>query len=399
MLRKLLLVTAMTLVLLAALWPTQPAAAQSGLSPEDIQAMVDAHNADRRRVAAAEAQRLGGTVVIPDLAWDANLAAFAQEWADHLIAFDPPRMFHRTNSPYGENLYWGAASGRPLDLTPAVPVRSWVSEETFYNYDSNTCQAGQQCGHYTQVVWANTTAVGCGRATRTYNGWDYIVWVCNYNPPGNFNGERPYTVAPATEGVIGGTVTTGGVPAGGINLTLRRCSNGSCANAGTTTTGADGSYRFTNAASLGDGESYGVGFRNWENGYNESYLWYWYGPRITSYSSGANADGGSFDIVNVALAGPQGGATVGLPAEFSWISRGIPGESYSVSFYDVNTWSEVASSQPAEATSLTVGADLSVNGATLQANTPYNWTVFVVNGTWSQGYGESYYYRTVTLQP
>jgi pathogenesis-related protein 1 len=45
------------------------------------------------------------------------------------------------------------------------------------------------CGHYTQLVWADTEAVGCAVArnpTQTYE-----VWVCNYTPGGNFAGERP----------------------------------------------------------------------------------------------------------------------------------------------------------------------------------------------------------------
>jgi PadR family transcriptional regulator len=44
------------------------------------------------------------------------------------------------------------------------------------------------CGHYTQIVWSNTREVGCGVARDS----NREVWVCNYNPPGNWIGERPY---------------------------------------------------------------------------------------------------------------------------------------------------------------------------------------------------------------
>ena len=40
-------------------------------------------------------------------------------------------------------------------------VTAWVNEEADYHYASNTCDAGQMCGHYTQIVWATTTKLGC----------------------------------------------------------------------------------------------------------------------------------------------------------------------------------------------------------------------------------------------
>ena len=50
------------------------------------------------------------------------------------------------------------------------------------------------CGHYTQVVWAESSNLGCGYAQCTVNSpfdgfdtWDN--WVCNYDPPGNVEGE------------------------------------------------------------------------------------------------------------------------------------------------------------------------------------------------------------------
>jgi hypothetical protein len=44
------------------------------------------------------------------------------------------------------------------------------------------------CGHYTQIVWRNTKSVGCAVA----RGKGVEVWVCNYDPPGNYAGQRPY---------------------------------------------------------------------------------------------------------------------------------------------------------------------------------------------------------------
>ncbi len=130
--------------------------------------MLEAHNAVRARVG------------LPPLVWSARVAAVAQDWANRLIA---ARDFsHRPDNPYGENLF--AISG--ATASPAEVVAAWAGEARDYNLRSNTC-AGV-CGHYTQIVWRATRSVGCGVATDPENE----VWVCDYDPPGNFEGQRPY---------------------------------------------------------------------------------------------------------------------------------------------------------------------------------------------------------------
>ena len=47
------------------------------------------------------------------------------------------------------------------------------------------------CGHYTQVVWRNTTKIGC--AIYTCPGFQYgSTVVCDYGPGGNIGGQSPY---------------------------------------------------------------------------------------------------------------------------------------------------------------------------------------------------------------
>jgi uncharacterized protein YkwD len=139
------------------------------LPPQSLaRAMVDAHNAARVNL------RLGS------LEWSDKLAARAQDWANTLLARQ--QFSHRPNSPYGENLFEITGG----TATPTQVVNAWVSEARYYDYKSNTCR--DVCGHYTQVVWRNTKEVGCAVA----RGGGREVWVCNYDPPGNFIGERPY---------------------------------------------------------------------------------------------------------------------------------------------------------------------------------------------------------------
>ena len=143
-------------------------AATAAEPPFPAKQILAAHNAIRSRVD------------LPPLRWSDTLAQFARQWADTLLA---RRQFsHRPNSPYGENLFEirGAAS------TPREVVGSWGSEAKDYDYRSNRCRG--QCGHYTQIVWRSTRSVGCAVARRA----GVEIWVCNYDPPGNFAGRRPY---------------------------------------------------------------------------------------------------------------------------------------------------------------------------------------------------------------
>lgn len=130
--------------------------------------MVAAHNFYRAKVG------------VPAISWSDQLAARAQEWATTLVSQGGYRP--RRDGRFGENLFeisGGHASAR-------IVVGAWASEQTAYHYRSNSCSA--RCGHYTQVIWRDTKRVGCGAARDGRRE----VWVCNYDPPGNFVGERPY---------------------------------------------------------------------------------------------------------------------------------------------------------------------------------------------------------------
>ena len=54
-------------------------------------------------------------------------------------------------------------------------------------------------GHFTQVVWAGTENLGCAVSTCPEGGPDpgRKIYVCNYDPPGNWRGEFEANVFPA----------------------------------------------------------------------------------------------------------------------------------------------------------------------------------------------------------
>ncbi|RLN27843.1 pathogenesis-related protein PRB1-3-like [Panicum miliaceum] len=118
---------------------------------------------------------------VPPLAWNETLAKFSQQYAETLKG--PCKPVHST-SPYGENLMFGTGG-----ITWKTTVDEWSNEKKSYHYGSNTCDPGKMCGHYTAVVWKDTTTVGCGRV-KCNNGDTMIM--CSYWPPGNYDGVKPF---------------------------------------------------------------------------------------------------------------------------------------------------------------------------------------------------------------
>lgn len=114
-------------------------------------------------------------------------------------------MEHREGHNYGENIYM--ASGKDVDGT--IPVQAWYKE--IKDYDFKKAVFSPNTGHFTQLVWKNTTKLGVGRARR-YNLIDTCAIaletlpfsgkvtfvVCNYDPPGNFKGKFSDNVLPAS---------------------------------------------------------------------------------------------------------------------------------------------------------------------------------------------------------
>lgn len=150
---------------------------------ENVEAeMLAAHNAARANVSPAAA------TPIPPLEWSKELADIATAYAKEC------KFEHSENPDYGENLFASSVSTKAANV-----VKPWVDEKADYDYASNTCAAEKVCGHYTQVVWADSRKVGCGFAECTENtpfmgapSPRWYHWVCNYDPPGNYVGQKPY---------------------------------------------------------------------------------------------------------------------------------------------------------------------------------------------------------------
>ncbi|HAN46296.1 MAG TPA: serine protease [Cyanobacteria bacterium UBA8156] len=130
-------------------------------------------------------------VGVPPLAWSQALAQDAQGWANALAAAGGRQLRHSTASQrpgQGENLWMGTAGF----FSAASMVDGWGSEQRFFRVGSfpNVSTSGNwaDVGHYTQIIWRNTTQVGCGLATAGGND----ILVCRYSPPGNVMGQSVF---------------------------------------------------------------------------------------------------------------------------------------------------------------------------------------------------------------
>jgi hypothetical protein len=134
---------------------------------------------------------------------------------------------------------------------------------------------------------------------------------------------------------IYGLVTDRGKPAANVQVALRRYDGKTVATIATDTTDASGLYSFTGAPTLTAGQEYYVWYSNAEN--NPNRLISWVTPSLESYSTGKAAQGGSFDIANVALIAPAQAGSTGLPATFTWTPRpASKTDSYELHIYHQN---------------------------------------------------------------
>ena len=119
-------------------------------------------------------------VNLPPLVWNETVAQFARSYAKERAG--DCNLQHSDTQLYGENIAMS-----PAYLSPTSAAELWVGEKPNYDYASNKCK--DMCGHYTQVVWRDTTSVGCA-SVKCHNGGTFVT--CNYYPPGNWVGAKPF---------------------------------------------------------------------------------------------------------------------------------------------------------------------------------------------------------------
>jgi hypothetical protein len=192
--------------------PTLKSVQLAPLTGAEKDRFVAAHNAARK------------AVKVEPLAWSDEASQAAADWLgqekDRLIeeakAGWAKRKFvmpeHKSGEQYGENIAGWAGTRVP---TAEQAVKFWLTEKSAFDKlnEGGSFKYGDQAGkteteaegkeqpiiigHYTALVWRKTTHLGAAKlmfqladargTTRTY-----VAVFCNYSPPGNTRGEKPF---------------------------------------------------------------------------------------------------------------------------------------------------------------------------------------------------------------
>ncbi|ELT96244.1 hypothetical protein CAPTEDRAFT_209756 [Capitella teleta] len=192
----------------------------SKISADDsiVKTIVDFHNAKRREESAKN---------MAELIWDETLADLAQEWAEQCTWAHGMTKQTCRGDKLGQNLYTGQAEYSPEEIMKVLT--SWHGEKANYILENVTCTS-PPCSHYTQMVWHDTYAIGCGYHTcptldvgeetpRT----NALVFACDYHKTGNWKDEKPFVKVASEETCNDCATLLNGVSSGA------KCSDGLCA--------------------------------------------------------------------------------------------------------------------------------------------------------------------------
>ncbi|GAB1603813.1 cysteine-rich secretory protein LCCL domain-containing 2-like [Argonauta hians] len=129
-----------------------------------------------------------GAADMIELQWSDKLAKEANAWASRCV-------FKHQMKGRGENLAFDSNRGKTEDKLESS-MQSWFDEKRMFSRQMSSC--GSTC-HYTQMVWAKTTHVGCSAVTcsnlQAFGRYvsNALYLVCFYDPMGNY-GTNLYTV-------------------------------------------------------------------------------------------------------------------------------------------------------------------------------------------------------------
>ncbi|XP_048780979.2 peptidase inhibitor R3HDML-like [Ostrea edulis] len=224
------------------------------------QEYLDAHNTARSIVSPTATN-------MRKMKWSDELAQVAQNYANKCIwghnsaRTSDTKALTSQFSYVGENLYVTSRSS----VLPSSAVESWDDEKSDYSYGTQACTG--VCGHYTQVVWANSEYVGCASSTcssftglsSSFNGGTIVV--CNYGPGGNYGGQKPFESGTSCNSCPSGYSCSNNLCVDGSESNNSGSETSSSESSGSTSTNTDNSSTGTGQSSnedcfTGDGSDY-----------------------------------------------------------------------------------------------------------------------------------------------
>lgn len=170
---------------------TAAAATSSASSYETI--VLNQHNIHRTNHSAV------------DIAWNETLAATALKIAQSCV------YAHDTDTDgggYGQNI---GAGSPPSDVGSMITNMMYNGEIGYYplpwGEDSPNMSNFEQWGHFSQIVWKDTTSIGCATyecstLENVSSDVEPYFTVCNYYPAGNYQGEYSNVGAPLGDATV-----------------------------------------------------------------------------------------------------------------------------------------------------------------------------------------------------
>ncbi|PNP53816.1 hypothetical protein THARTR1_05940 [Trichoderma harzianum] len=143
--------------------------------------------ADDRALALSLINQARQAQGIQPLVWNANLASYAQYWANIMAAGQQP--FSHAQGTYrpqqGETLfeYQSTQCDAAYDNPLQTAAHTWLAQASLYNGMPIT-DGHEPWLHWSQCMWSTTTQIGCARAysiSEPYKTYD----VCRFFPEGN----------------------------------------------------------------------------------------------------------------------------------------------------------------------------------------------------------------------
>lgn len=147
------------------------------ISPEECKEIVDAHNKYRSNFNSV-------TPLASDMKYMEYSEFLEAKAKDYVQACK-----YNKNTPYGLNVYIGTNR----NFTRALWL--WYSESKWYAFENMTCSERRMCGHFTQMLWADSHLVGCARKSHCFPRYSgHIFLSCLYFPAGNYLRFPPFRV-------------------------------------------------------------------------------------------------------------------------------------------------------------------------------------------------------------
>ncbi|XP_071345867.1 C-type lectin domain family 18 member A-like [Trachinotus anak] len=146
----------------------------TGLGVKECSQIVAQHNRLRSRVKPMAAN-------MQKMEWDEKLALLAKERAASCHT-DPSPQHSSTFSLIGWNTH---LSARGVASFSDI-IASWFEEGKDFLYLSGQCRENTSCQHYTQLVWATSSHVGCASQLCQRGGDLWDIFICAYYPGGNW---------------------------------------------------------------------------------------------------------------------------------------------------------------------------------------------------------------------